>query len=136
MKDDLIRRASRSENEYNKGESYKHIRNTKKEKEKVGKSKMKKKNPYSILSTKPLRRFLNKNIGRLWDDVYSEVCERIPIEHREKIFYEVYKDVDIINGKVYSKPHSIYHIKDDSLFVHPQTKILMRVKEFNNKKKK
>ena len=81
-------------------------------------------------NTKPLYRFLRKNVGRPWNDVYSEICVHVDrrsttghntIEH---VGWAVAKDIVICeDGKPYQCKwgHSMPHT---GLYVHPETGIL------------
>lgn len=61
---------------------------------------------YSGVSSNYLRRFLNKNVGRPWDKVYSEMLKNTSGVHRDQIkgFVRYYVEVNAyIDGeKVYS----------------------------------
>lgn len=92
----------------------------------------------------PLVGFLNKNVGRPWDKIFSEICEVLPakggvsISHaRDHLFRFVAQDVKLINKKpCYSKPHRTFSIfsKDvdvpisEQFFVHPDSKVLLKNK--------
>lgn len=111
-------------------------------------------NAYATLS-RPLDRYLRSNIGRPWNDVYSEICERANNSNKIekfKLFYVLEgkvntNDVQMIDGV----PHNIraYHgiIFDiwNEFYVHPDTGILcydrkpkklIRVKSAHNKNEK
>lgn len=84
----------------------------------------------------PLRRLLRSKVGEHWDDVYSEICQRLDrntvtgqhvISH---VWDFVERYVEIINGVPYRKASgkysSNYPLGDwrEQLYVHPQTGIL------------
>jgi hypothetical protein len=94
---------------------------------------------HSSQNTKPLYRFLRKNVGRPWNDVFSEVCAHA--DRRSSTDYEniirpiqrwiVAQDVFMYNGKPYQpRGHGAYYKKVwkdypyDGLYVHPDTGIL------------
>lgn len=78
-----------------------------------------------------LYRYLRSQVGRLWDDVYSEICAandprvKTQWDVRDQLQWTIHFNVRIIDGK----PHDS---KGDRLFwrdfwVHPDTGILMEV---------
>ena len=90
----------------------------------------------------PLERFLNKQIGRKWDDVYSEICKNLPNTSMagDHIRQHVFQIVEIhtflgLDNKIYQKPKygggfveiSSYSRKQQ-LYVHPVTGILLLAK--------
>jgi hypothetical protein len=84
----------------------------------------------------PLYGYLRKNVGCHWDDVYSEICENLPINSlqgihiRQHVEWAVEKNVVIINGvvcygegRMYGNPISS---NKDTFYVHPDTGILCK----------
>jgi hypothetical protein len=93
----------------------------------------------------PLRRFLVSKVGEYWNEVYSELCQRLDtstmtgrhvLEHLEHF---VVKDVEIIDGLPCPKPHeryvSLLSGYRDSFYVHPETGILCSVDKIPRKQK-
>jgi hypothetical protein len=85
----------------------------------------------------PLKRFLNKNVGRPWDKVYSEICDQISVnstvqQHvRQHIPNYVKLDVRVQGKQILSKNahyRSYYELSDGELYVHPSTGILRKYK--------
>jgi hypothetical protein len=88
----------------------------------------------------PLRRFLRSKVGQPWDDVYSELCQRLNrntiagkhvIDH---LWDYVERHVEIIDGIPYSKPYwisqtQLTHSYRDKFYVHPSTGILCAAKK-------
>jgi hypothetical protein len=97
------------------------------------------------LNFSPLKRFLKARVGQLWDNVYSELCDRIPKDIREKRhpeeWYVATKVIIKEDGSVWEPNHSgvfdhciskdgIYHERwGSSYFVHPVTGILHRLED-------
>ena len=53
-----------------------------------------------------LIRFLNSQINNDWDDVYAEICDRIPsklIEYRKIVFVYVADKTELIDNQIYNK---------------------------------
>src|SRR5580700_1309139 len=82
----------------------------------------------------PLRRYLEKQAGRPWDKVYSEICKTI--DTRSAIGLHVLQHINdfvatnvfIENGVVYRRSYRhIWPVRD--LYVHPTTGLLRRVKK-------
>lgn len=80
----------------------------------------------------PLKRYLYKQVGRKWDDVYSDICEHINSNSTvqkhvlDHVFDYVTKHVFIQDGKVYENRRfwrGLYEA--DGLYVHPETGILL-----------
>ena len=85
----------------------------------------------------PLRGFLRSRVGQLWDDVYSELSQRLDrntvsgqhvIQH---LWDDVHRHVEIIEGVVYSKPGANGWCGRRELgqwrgefYVHPETGVL------------
>lgn len=113
-------------------------------------------NPYLIKPTNkskylsdhlgPLRRLLRSKVGQPWNDVYSELCERLDpstmagqhvIGH---LWDYVERHVEIIDGKVYSKRYrwNRTHLDGsyrDCFYIHPETGILCAVQKVPRKQK-
>lgn len=87
----------------------------------------------------PLKRLLRSKVGQPWDDVYSELCQRLDrstitgqhvIDH---LWDFVIRDVEIIDGHPYAKPNTQrwrYTLIADGysrnqFYVHPHTGLLM-----------
>ncbi|MBU6453750.1 MAG: hypothetical protein KGS72_18365 [Cyanobacteria bacterium REEB67] len=76
-----------------------------------------------------LRRFLQKQVGRPWDEVYSEICSNAPkgsfLGHhlRELVSYEVSSDVRVAaDGVMYGARG--WKVYDGDLYACPETGIL------------
>jgi hypothetical protein len=148
------------------GGDFANERNTKQFKEledapkKVGMKTRQSKARLNRLDFSRLRRFLKTKVGKKWDDVYSEICQRIPkdiIEIHNPVKWYVSTKVSIkSDGSLYDKIDKQY-ISDEGkfhtrtwkygykydahyphYFVHPQTGILCRleVKKFRTVTKK
>jgi len=113
-------------------------------------------NPYLIKPTNkskylsdhlgPLRRFLRSKTGHPWNDVYSELCQRLNtntmagqhvIDH---VWDYVERHVEIIDGEFYSKLYRGYRIKLDAsdrdrFYIHPETGILCAAEKVPRKQK-
>ena len=90
-----------------------------------------------------LVRFLNKQIGNDWNDIYSEIIDRIPtklLDYKEMIFWFVANKVEYINNFPYNKKtnkyiwtseqNNINRIFDNCIFyVCPITNKLVKVKK-------
>ncbi len=94
----------------------------------------------------PLRRFLRSKVGQPWNDVYSELCQRLKTNTMAgqhvigHVWDYVERHVEIIDGGTYSKPYQRYRIRLDAsyrdrFYVHPQTGILCAVKKVARKQK-
>jgi hypothetical protein len=113
-------------------------------------------NPYLIKATKkskylsdhlgPLRRFLRSKVGQPWNDVYSELCQRLNTSTMagqhvlSHVWDYVERHVEIIDDKLYSKPYRGYKIpldvsQRDRFYIHPQTGILCTVEKVPRKQK-
>jgi len=75
------------------GSDYRRTRNSKKQKEFDGHKQPMNTGKWGVDYT-PLYRYLLSKVGQKWADVYSAVCARLPIEHREAIGYMVVTDTD------------------------------------------
>jgi len=77
----------------------------------------------------PLRRYLRAQVGRPWNDVYSDICQvfisgAYGNRLREFVSWEVDVSVKEVDGElVNDRGYAVYA---DSLYVHPQTGVLTR----------
>lgn len=81
----------------------------------------------------PLRRLLRSKVGKPWNDVYSELCQRLNTnsvtgQHVISHLWDfVERYVEIIDGVPYHKTHrsrfAIGHWRDE-FYIHPETGIL------------
>jgi hypothetical protein len=113
-------------------------------------------NPYLIKPTNkskrlsdhlgPLRRFLRSKVGQLWNDVYSELCQRLDTNTMAgqhvigHLWDYVERHVEIIDGSLYSKTSRWYRIPldrcyGDLFYIHPETGILCAVEKAPRKQK-
>lgn len=86
----------------------------------------------------PLWHYLDSQVGRLWDDVYSEVCEHINPNStvQQHILQHLFQHVDTdtflcVDGHVYDSRDRIVDRSSyrwSNLYVHPITGILCRAK--------
>lgn len=58
---------------------------------------------------RPLQRFLDKQVGRRWDDVYSEVCDNFGDTTIKRSYYARCRVTDYVKSRVYTKTY----YKDD-----------------------
>ena len=78
---------------------------------------------------KPLERYLHKQAGRPWSEVYSEICQHADSRSvvgnhlREHVFYMVDQDVREVDGELIGRWGS-----PGNLYVHPRTGLLISVK--------
>lgn len=84
----------------------------------------------------PLRRWLEKQVGRKWDDVYSDAAKVIKPnstvrEHvKTHLFWMLALRVVEVEGVLYEAgSHGLSKLRDNELYVHPTTGILLRFKE-------
>lgn len=87
----------------------------------------------------PLRRFLAKQVGRRWDDVYSELRARIApsstvqMHIQQHVYDTICPNVELVDGRVYEVPHRWHrrplYADRDTLYVDPRTGVLRRPKE-------
>ncbi|WP_392478602.1 hypothetical protein [Nostoc sp. C110] len=94
----------------------------------------------------PLRRFLRSQVGQPWNDVYSQLCQRLDpstmagqhvIGH---VWDYVERYVEIIDGGFYSKPYRGYRSQLDTnhrdrFYIHPETGILCASEKIPRKQK-
>lgn len=85
----------------------------------------------------PLKRFLNSQVGRPWNKVYSELCEHISLDNTvqrhilEHLFWYVERHVHTEGKKVFRKEAHYGHYSelwDKALYVDPKSGILRRYK--------
>lgn len=88
-----------------------------------------------------LERFLNSNVGRPWDKVFSEFSEHIKITSRRWTEREIFKRFEWIlhesvmlavpdkNGSNIWDLRRGYYLSNGDLYIHPKTGILLRVKQ-------
>jgi hypothetical protein len=86
----------------------------------------------------PLRRFIESRVGRLWDKVYSEICENLRADNtvqqhvRDHVEDFVAIRTSMVDGEVviYHKYRSPILLKNSfiGLYVHPVTGVLLRNK--------
>ena len=84
----------------------------------------------------PLKRYLNKQVGRPWDKVFSEICEYVDTDStvkkhvRDHIEWFVNKHVVVEDKKVYNKAARYRgyrpELYKDELYVDPKTGILRK----------
>jgi hypothetical protein len=95
----------------------------------------------------PLRRFLRSHIGQSWNDVYSELCQRLDSSTMagqhvlSHVWDYVERHVELIDGIPYSKPDWRSRRRLDSdyrdrFYVHPETGILCVAKKTARKQKR
>lgn len=83
----------------------------------------------------PLYRYFDKQVGRPWDKVYSEMSKHLDrgvlgFHVKSHIDQYVERHVEIINGVPYEKTRSVMFARDsyevDGLYVHPKDGLLKR----------
>ena len=76
----------------------------------------------------PLHKYLRSQAGRLWSEVYSEICAQCDLrsaaQQRFRESLNVEQNVLLIGGKPF-EPKGCYQIWHRSHWVHPETGILM-----------
>jgi hypothetical protein len=82
-----------------------------------------------------LVRFLRGQVGKNWDEVYSEIIKRIPtklLDYKEMIFWFVADKVEFIDGRPWNKKTQqfIWTGEDYILVHHTQMKTQPEFKEF------
>ncbi|MDZ4834166.1 MAG: hypothetical protein SGJ27_10355 [Candidatus Melainabacteria bacterium] len=83
--------------------------------------------------TNPLRGYLAKQVGRLWSEVYSEICaindlrSHTKYDLREKVGFLVETNVIMVDGMPFDTngEYGLWH----SFWVHPETGMLMQTQE-------
>ncbi|HLX61371.1 MAG TPA: hypothetical protein VKX17_08830 [Planctomycetota bacterium] len=102
----------------------------------------KRKTKYFNEHLSPLKRFLQSSVGKPWNKVYSEICERIHVKSTvqahilQHIADFVCMDTFLKDGKVWARPGGGFRIKGEEpieeshfeLYVHPIDGLLKRVK--------
>ena len=84
----------------------------------------------------PLRRYLRRQVGRPWNDVYSDISQHLRPTNavqqhvRDHVGWEVEQDVAVIDGKVYFCRgwRAKYPMRRGELYVDPETGTLREVK--------
>ncbi|MDZ8078824.1 MAG: hypothetical protein RMX35_06945 [Nostoc sp. DcaGUA01] len=88
----------------------------------------------------PLRRFLRSKVGQPWNDVYSELCQRLDSKTMAgqhvigHLWDYLERHVEIIDGNVYRKSYQGYRYQldrgyGDRFYIHPQTGILCAIEK-------
>lgn len=78
----------------------------------------------------PLRKFLGSQVGRLWDNVYSEICANADIKShggyqvRELIGWMVELDVVVVDDVPYKNGYPVTSRSHKYFYVHPVSKLL------------
>lgn len=94
----------------------------------------------------PLRRLLRSKVGQYWDDIYSELCQRLDTNKMigqhvlSHVWDYVEPNVLLVDGVPYRRCHQRYKQKQlgywrDEFFVHPDTGILCLVEKAPKEKK-
>lgn len=94
-----------------------------------------------------LRRFLRSKVGQPWNDIYSELCQKLDTSTMAgqhvigHLWDYVERHVEIIDGQVYSKSYRWNRIRLDGsyynrFYIHPETGILCAVQKVNRKQKR
>lgn len=84
----------------------------------------------SGLRDAPLRRYLGKQVGRHWNQIWSEICEEADIRTslgrrlRHQIAYYVETDLELVDGQLEAKTKWGMGYYYFGLYVHPETGIL------------
>lgn len=88
---------------------------------------------HSEVHSSPFRRWLNSQVGRNWDEVYSEIAAASRRECgettlRKMVSWFVTPGVVLLDGTYYQLERwgGWYALRNDTLFVHPETKVLTR----------
>lgn len=85
-----------------------------------------------------LRRFLERRVGKPWNDIYSEVCEndKTFTAHRLRDQIKYYVSINVVfgpNGELFEyDSHGVWPVttpwgRGNTLYVHPDTGILCRI---------
>lgn len=109
--------------------------------------KPRKKSKYLSDHLGPLRRFLRSKVGQPWNDVYSELCQRL--DHNtmagqhvlDHVWDYVERYVEIIDGVVYRKAYQRYQLPldksyRDRFYIHPENGILCAAEKVPRKPKR
>lgn len=85
----------------------------------------------------PVKRYLRSQVGRLWNDVFSDICavndprSKTQYDLREYIRYAVHTNVVLVDGEPQDTDgHSIWR----DHWVHPDTGILMAAPEYKRRR--
>lgn len=76
-----------------------------------------------LVSLNYANRWLEKQVGRHWNDVYSDICKTIPKRFRKAFLHNVEINVKNVNGQLYQADNLSYKICD-GIYVDPDTGIL------------
>ena len=88
-----------------------------------------------------LVRFLRGQVGKDWNEVYSEIINRIPtrlMEHKEMIHWFVADKVSLVDGRLWNKRSQKFIYIDGSydfsqerkeFYVDPVTNVLVKIQE-------
>jgi hypothetical protein len=102
-----------------------------------------------------LVRFLRGKVGQNWDNIYSEIIERIPtklLDYKDMIYWFVADKVEIIDGKPWNKKSQQFIWTGEELtkvhwpkfkegpeykefYVDPETNLLIRVEQYGQRKR-
>jgi hypothetical protein len=97
----------------------------------------------------PLRRYLDKQVGRPWDKVFSEICAHInrnsAVQDHVRDHVDDYVAIHVLlidgtpcqgeGGRFYGKPLHELPYRDRRWYVCPRTGLLRRVKDVGRKRK-
>lgn len=95
-----------------------------------------------------LVRFLRGQVGNDWDEVYSEIINRIPtklLDHKEIVFWFVADKIELIDGHPYNKKNNKFiwtpeqgefnfNFDNSDFYVCPETNKLLRVEDKPSKR--
>lgn len=85
----------------------------------------------------PLKRFLKSQVGRPWDDVYSDICENLKVTNtvqqhvRDHIKDFVYTNVEVEGKKVFGTRRyyiARFELRNEDLYICPKTGLLKKYK--------
>ncbi len=94
----------------------------------------------------PLRRFLRSQVGQPWNNVYSQLCQRLDsntmagLHVLSHVWQYVERDVELIDDIPYSKPNWRFRSRldahyRDQFYVHPETGLLCAAEKIPRKRK-
>jgi len=92
----------------------------------------------SMFSVKPIKNFLKKNVGRAWDDVYSEICEHADSRSdtgrllRQYVEYNIELKVVKDAGLVYYSPlftRGYIELRKNELYVDPDDGLIKKYQQ-------
>lgn len=103
------------------------------------------------INTDLLKRFLRTQVGQIWDDIYSEIIERIPTklqDYKYCIYWYVADKVEIREGQIWNlRENAFIPTNNDELYSHwsknfrcmefyvdPETNELVRINDFESKR--